>query len=57
MAEKKAAEIFDESAILTFLSETKEGVYGVVSTPASHLRKVEARREETSEPVYYYSFR
>lgn len=57
MAEKKKTKKFNESAMLTFLSETKEGVYGVTSTPASHLQKVEVRREEPSEPVYYYSFR
>lgn len=57
MADQQAAKNFDESAMLTFISEAKDGVYGVVCTPASHLPKVEVKREDPSEPVYYYSFR
>lgn len=46
----------DEAAILTFVTETKNGEFGVISTAASQLPRIEVRREEATEPVYYYSF-
>jgi len=46
----------DETAMLTFLTETKNGEFGVISTTASQLPRIEVRREDAAEPVYYYSF-
>ena len=46
----------DENAILTFLTETKNGEFGVISVSRSQLSRIEVRREEPSDPVYYYSF-
>ncbi len=46
----------DETAMLTFLTETKNGEFGVISTTASQLPRIEVRREDAAEPGYYYSF-
>ncbi len=46
----------DETAILAFVTETKNGKLSVISTTASQMPRIEARREEATEPVYYYSF-
>ena len=45
-----------KTAMLTFLTETKNGEFGVISTTASQLPRIEVRREDAAEPVYYYSF-
>lgn len=46
----------DETAILAFVTEAKNGKLGVISTTASQLPLIEAQREETSELIFYYSF-
>ena len=46
----------DETAILAFVTEVKNGKLGVISTTASQLPLIEARREEANERVFYYSF-
>lgn len=46
----------EEAAILTFIAETKDGKYNIVSTNSKQLQRINIRREEIPEPVYYYSF-
>ncbi len=47
---------FDETTLLTFVTETKNGELDIIETISSQLSRIEARREEPTEPTYYYSF-
>lgn len=56
MEHESNLENIDETTMLAFVTETKNGKLSVISTTASHMPRIEARREEVTEPVYYYSF-
>jgi hypothetical protein len=56
MACEDSLKNIDENAILTFLTETKNGEFGAISVSGSQLSRIEAQREEPTDPIYYYSF-
>jgi hypothetical protein len=56
MEGEKGQKSIDENAILTFLTETQNGEFGVIPTSACQLPRIEAQREENYEAIYFYSF-
>lgn len=48
---------FDETTLLTFITETKNGEHERIEITASQLPRIEVLREEPAEQIYYYSFK